>query len=90
MTTPDPTFPGFEPEAAEINEAHEIWGTPKPYTATPTVHEHLATLYNAAELTRAEYRDALKALYASEPDPQQLAKIRVQFVRVSIPAVTAL
>ena len=38
MTTPDPTFPGFESEAAEINEAHEIWGTPKPYTATPTVH----------------------------------------------------
>lgn len=37
MTTTDPTFPGFEPEAAEINEAHEIWGTPKATLTAPSI-----------------------------------------------------
>ena len=56
-------------------------------TLTPL--EHLTTRYDGLQLTRAEYRDALKALYARETDPQQMAKVRVQFVRVSIPSVTA-
>ncbi len=51
---------------------------------TPTPLEHLTTRYDADELTRAEYRDALKALYTSETDVRELSKIRAQFVRVSV------
>ncbi len=46
--------------------------------------QHLTDLYYTEQLTHAEYRDALKALYASETDVRELAKIRVQFVRVSV------
>ena len=56
---------------------------------TPTTLEHRVTLYHTTQLTRAEYRDALKALYASETDVRQLSKIRAQFVRVSIPAAAS-
>lgn len=56
---------------------------------TETLFEQLSTLYDADELTRAEYRDALKSLYASETDMQQLGRIRAQFVRVSIPTAAS-
>ncbi len=48
--------------------------------------EHLSTRYHTKQLTRAEYRDALKALYLRENDVQQLARIRAQFVSVSMVA----
>lgn len=48
--------------------------------------EHLATLYERGELTRAEYREALKTLYARETDVRELPKIRAQFVSVSMVA----
>lgn len=51
--------------------------------------EQLTAEYERADLTRAEYRDALKALYARETDVRELPKIRVQFLRVSIPTMTA-
>lgn len=58
-------------------------------TTIQTPLEHLTVQYNADELTRAEYRDALKALYVRETDVRELSKIRVQFVRVSIPAAAS-
>lgn len=60
--------------------------TPSP---SKTDLEHLTHQFNADDLTRAEYREALKALYARETDVRELPKIRVQFLRVSIPTMTA-
>lgn len=60
--------------------------TPSP---SKTELEHLSHQYERDNLTRAEYREALKSLYARETDVRELPKIRVQFLRVSIPTMTA-